>query len=307
MRKSGGMRAPVVVWLLRVSWTLLPFTLGDGVERALDGRSGAVVAVGATLAWSLWGVGLVASLVAHPRSLTVLRLVAPAAPVIAAALAFAPAADGDSALDGALPLAGVVLALAAVVSALSAGTADHHVDAASYGDERRFALRVPGTFVAGPVPLAWALLAAGVGTGPLLLAARSWIAGVAVVVATAAVASRAVPAFDGLSRRWLVFVPAGVTLVDHVGLVDPVLFRARSIAALGPAVEGTDAVDLTGQALGPALELAFVTPAEIVRRTSRAEGELQLVRAVLVTPGRPGPVLREAARRGIAAGSVAAA
>ena len=133
----------------------------------------------------------------------------------------------------------------------------------------------------------------------VLLAAQQWIGGVVLTVIGAAIAVPAVKAFHGLSRRWLVFVPAGVTLIDHIGLVDPVLFPARQISAFGPAVEATTATDLTQQALGLVLEISFDSPVEVMARTSKVEGELQLLKAVLISPTRPGAVVAEADRRGL--------
>lgn len=293
------MRAHPIVWALRVCWLLLPFTTGDAVGLAVEGRSTAVAVAVGVIAWLGWATVLIASIVAHPVSLTVLRILAPVAPLatVAALTVWAPTdPPTSSTILGAIGLAASLVAAAA---ALSGVVADEYVDAASYGPERRFALRVPIAFVLGPVPVFWIALVGGCLVGPVLLAAGAWIPGALLTLIGAAVAVPAAKAFHGLSRRWLVFVPAGVTLIDHLGLVDPVLFPARQVAAFGPATEGTTATDLTQNALGLVLEIAFDTPVEVMARTSKAEGETQLLRAVLISPVRPGAVVAEADRRGL--------
>jgi hypothetical protein len=293
------MRTHPVVWALRACWLVLPFTVGDALGRALDGRSAAVTVVAAGLAWAGWVAVLVASLVPRPGALTTLRLLAPAGALAAIALVFVAAPGGESAGSTASAMVGIVAAIAAAACALTAVTADAYVDGASYGDERRFALRAPVAFLLGPIPVFWLALVGGLTVGPLLLAARQWVVGAIVTAIGLAVARPALTAFAGLASRWLVFVPAGVTLKDHLALIDPVLFPTRQIAGFGPAVAGTDATDLTQNAPGLVLEAVFTTPVEIVARLARAEGEVRLVQAILLCPGRPGAVMAEAQRRGV--------
>lgn len=294
------MRSHPVVWILRACWLSLPFTLGDALGAALGERSGAVELVGGVLAWAIWAAVLVASLIAHPRALTVLRVLTPTAPAAAIAASTLWAPDDPSTAATTLAMVGLATALVATAAAWSGATADEYVDGASYGDERRFALRVPMAFMIGPIPVFWLTLVGGCVVGPLLLADRQWVAGAIVSLVGVGVAPMAIKAFDGLSRRWLVFVPAGITAIDHLALVDPVLLPARSISAIGPALTGTSAVDLTQQALGLVVEVSFTSPVEIVARTSKSEGELTLVPALLFSPSRPGAVIAEARRRNLA-------
>lgn len=294
------MASDPLVWLLRIVWLALPFTLGDAIGRALDGRSTPVVVVGSALAWALWAIALVASFVTLPVGLTALRWVVPAAPVSASVLGFIGSpADGDAALNSVPAVIGIALALVAAACALSTRVADEYVNGASYGDERRFALRVPLGLVLGPIPLLWIASVAGVCGGLLLLAARNWVFGTILLLVGAGATAVASRSFHLLSRRWLVFVPAGVTLVDPLALVDPILFPRKRISRFGPAFEGTTAVDLSGAAPGLVLEFSFDMQLDISRRVGRGDGELTMVQAVLVTPGRPGSVMSEATRRGI--------
>src|SRR5690606_26270432 len=171
----------------------------------------------------------------------------------------------------------------------------------AYGDERRLALRVPAALVAGPIPLACAGVVGPVVAGPLLLPAEQWVAGVVVVAAGIPAAAVGVRALHRLARRWVVLVPAALVLHDLHTMVDPVLFPRARIARLGPApAEGHHALDLTGGALGLALELELTEPLDVAPRRRDRTVKLVPARAVLFTPTRPGPLLREARSRRIA-------
>jgi hypothetical protein len=152
------------------------------------------------------------------------------------------------------------------------------------------ALRVPGTLLLGPVELAWAVTVTAIVAGPLLLAAQQWIAGALATVAGVVAARFGLRALHRLSRRWLVFVPAGVVLHDPVVLGEAVLFPKRMVRSLGPAPADTSATDVTGRALGLVLELQLNEP-----NTVRGEKTDRL----LFSPARPGALLREARERGL--------
>ncbi|HEX2274887.1 MAG TPA: hypothetical protein VHG90_13520, partial [Acidimicrobiales bacterium] len=184
--------------------------------------------------------------------------------------------------------------------------AAHCVNGPAYPNERRFLLRVPGPLLAGPLALAWALAAAAVASGPLLLAARQWVVGSICLVVGLPVAGLLARAFHNLSRRWVVFVPAGLVLHDPLALLDPVLFRRQLIARLQPATAPAttgDLVDLTYAAPGLALELvlAEAVPLTLVR-PGRREGRSESATRLRFTPTRPGAVLEEAGRRRIRLG-----
>ncbi len=174
----------VSLWLLRVAWALLALVAAPAFAQALDGRSGAVQVVAAAGLWAGWVVVLGATLVPAPVSLTLLRMLAPGALAAAIVAAFCGAA-------AAAAVAAIGLALVAVIVALTAEVGAAFVQAGAYGDEARFLLRPPGPLLAGPIELAWLVLAVAVGAGPLLLAARSWVAGAVVTVLAIALAVRA--------------------------------------------------------------------------------------------------------------------
>jgi hypothetical protein len=93
-------------------------------------------------------------------------------------------------------------------------------------------------------------------------------------------------------------VPAGLVLHDPITVVDPVLLRRQSVARLGPALEGTTALDLTQKAPGLALEVALSEEVALALvRPGRRLGEATKATAILLTPTAPGALLEEAGRR----------
>jgi hypothetical protein len=204
--------------------------------------------------------------------------------------------------EGAAELVAPLAALATAAVALAPATTDRFVDGASYGPERRYALRPPGPLLLGPLPLAWAAIVAGSMAGPMWLATRQWLEGLIALVIGWPVAVALVRAVHGLSKRWLVFVPAGFVVHDRAALLEPVLLARDNLAALGPARVDTSATDLSLGAFGLVLEARMQRPVEVALRTGRRTADTTEVSAVLVSPLRPGAVLREAGGRRIAVG-----
>jgi hypothetical protein len=287
-------RTTPLTWVTRVLWFTLPLTLGELLADAVADRSSAVRLVAALGAWGVWGAVLGASLVPLPTTLTVLRVLVPVplAAGVAAALTVGP---------GLLGALGLALAGAAVVTAMAAEVGDWFVNGSAYGDERRMPLRAPTALLLGPIEVVWALTTAPVVVGVFLLAARSWVAGApltAVGIVTAVVGSRTL---HRLARRWIVFVPAGITIVDDLVLAEPILLPRTRIVRLGPAPVDTDATDLTAGAGGLIVQVDLDGPLELVRAVPRgAVAEPSEVTSVLVAPGRPGEMLAHAEDRRIA-------
>lgn len=282
------------MWVLRVVWAVLPVVAGPVFAEALDGASRPVQVVASLGLWAGWLLGMVASLVRLPVALTAMRLLTPAAPV--AVLAAAPA-GGDA--GGAWVAAAAATAMVAAVVSMLAEVGEAFVQGAAYGDERRFPLRPPGPLLAGPLPVAWALLALTVAGGPLLLAARQWVAGALVTAAGVALAALLTPRFHRLSRRWLVLVPAGLVLHDHVVLADTAMFRWGDVAGVGLAEADTEAFDLTGRALGNALDVRLATTGTVVvaGTLEHRQGRSIHLRSFLCSPSRPGRVVTAVADR----------
>jgi len=278
------------LWMARVAWLLLPVTVGAAASRAGSDTSTAIHAVAAVELWALWAVGLVAVLVPTTASLTVLRLLAPA-PVLVAAVALVAHPD----LIGVL---GLVVGAVVVVAVFRPGLGRLFCQGSAYGDEARYPLRPPGALVLGPLPLLWLFMAATVAGGPLLLAAQQWAPGV-VLTLIAALALAVLPRrFHLLSRRFLVFVPAGLVVHDHLVLAETALFRWVEVRSVERALAGTTALDLTGGALGAALEVTLDGEQTVVRATGRARTPVVVATpAFLCRPTLLDDALAEAASR----------
>ena len=270
-------------WIVRAVWAVLPFVTGPAFASALDGRSPAVRTVASIGLWAVWGGALCASLVLHPVGLTLLRCAAPAG-VVAAVWSrdwFAVAATLVALVVVFLPETGVAF-----------------VNGPAYPNERRFPLRVPGPLLLGPLAVAWAMSVVVPAGAALLLAAEQWVAGGIGVVVGAASVFFLGRALHGLSRRWVVFVPAGLVLHDPMTLADPVLFPKLQIAGIDLAEATTSALDLTQRSPGLAVELALRETASLVlTKPGERVGPTVDADRVLFTPTRPGAVLAEARER----------
>jgi hypothetical protein len=289
--------APLILWSFRAAWLVLPFTLGEQVDAATAGAPTSMRWAGATLFWLLWVLAFGASLVPLPSALTLLRMLVPMAPL--ASLVCWLFAPPDAAAWIALVLGGVCTA-----AVMAAGVGDWFVDGASYGDERRFALRPPAALLVGPIEVMWLLAVVPGPAGVLLLADRRWVPGALLGAVGALTAWWGYSACWQLSRRWAVFVPAGLTLVDGMSLAQPALLPASSIELIGPAREGTRAQDLTVGAPGLVLQLTLGEPVELLPTGRSGElVEARAVDAVLVVASRPAALLDEAERRGLHVGA----
>ena len=148
------------------------------------------------------------------------------------------------------------------------------------------------------VPM-WAVSVAGVAVGPLLLTGRGWAAGIAAAAIGLPAAAFAAHTLYRLACRWLVFVPNGVVVHDHVAVTEPLPLGRRDIASIGPAPADTSAVDLTAQAFGMALELRLTEPVKASVMMGRNRSEERTLSALLMSPSRPAAVLATAERRGL--------
>jgi len=284
-------------WPARVTWALLPLVLGPALGDALGEHSRAVAVTGSVLAWLVWAGVLVAVLLPTTASLTALRIASPAALVVADWAAI----DGPGGTAALVAVAGTAIV---VVAAFSPLTGHVFVNGSAYGDEARFTLRVPAALLLGPIVLAELVAVGPPVAGVLLLAAGQWVAGGGVLAVGLPAAAAATWALHGLTRRWVVFVPAGFVLHDPHTMIDPVLFPRETVTRLGPAPADVrpDAVDLSQRALGLLLELDLREPVELAPRRGSRAADLVTTDAVLFAVTRPGPLLAEAARRRLPVG-----
>lgn len=286
-------------WATAAIWLTAPLLAGPCFAQALDARSAPFQRTATIGLWAFWAGGLIAALVPSTVSLTVIRILMPASlgATVWAVLASTDRADLSSSAALAITSLATVVALSAVVG-------DRFVNGSSYGDERRMPLRPPAPLLLGPLELAWVAVVAGVCAGPLLLASRQWVPGAVALILGLPAAAVGLRALHGLSQRWLVFVPAGMVVVDRMTLTDALLVQRQRIAGL-TVVDMTSApgadTDLTAGAPGPRLRIELSSPELIVPAASRLRRSEPIepfeVSAVLTVPSRPGWVLDEARSR----------
>jgi hypothetical protein len=284
-----------------VAWAFLVITAGPAAADALDSWSSAPRAVASVVLWAAWGAVLLASFAPRPIGLTALRIAAPVACVLA--LAAAPSAGP---LKGLLAVAGTAVAAGL---AFTPAVGYRFVNGAAYGEERRYPLRAPPALVLGPLPLAVALIAAGVLSGPLLLADGRYVAGLLALALAVPVVRVAGRSLYALSQRWAVLVPAGIVLKDPLTLVDPVLFPRERIASLRPlpfpTAPAEDILDLRLGAAAGSLVLELTDEAPLFRTLGRVRGgEAVKARRLAFSPRQPEALLAEAATRKKPRGSV---
>lgn len=302
LRKSVAVNTSSTTWATRLLWLTLPLTLGDCMATALSAQPSLAVWVSSLTLWFLWGAGLLCSLIQTPLTLTLLRLCAPLLVLLGLAATAVSAPEAPSALA----LTGLATAAVLLVLIFTAELGDGFINGSSYGEERRMALRPSAAVLLGAVEIVWVLT-----VGPLLaaiwmLATANWIAA-AVLAAVGAVSFWwGLRTLYRLSQRWVVFVPAGMTLVDPSVIAEPTLFRRDTIVRLGPALvvspplaEGA-ARDLSSGAAGLILQIDLNLPAPLLPIAGRSGiAEPIEVSSVLFAPSRPGALLAEAERRGI--------
>lgn len=284
----------ILVWSARVAWVSLVFAMGPALENATDHRSRAVQLVVVFGAWIVWALVLMASLVPTTVSLTALRTLVPTAPV-AAALAWIGGAGGAA---GGIA---VGTTLVATVAVFSGEVGEYFAQGSAYGHERRLPLRPPAAVLAATI-LAWLVLVALTIGGALALGAANWAVGLPLALIAGAGIPSFARRFHRLSRRWLVVVPAGLVLHDHVVLAETVLFQKRELAGASLALVGSPAADLTGTTRGPVVEIRLrETGTVVLAAPPRGRTRALHVNSVLVSPSRPGRLLRCLQDEGIGA------
>ena len=276
-----------LLWSMRILVGCLPF-VGAGVGALLETRSTAIQIVGTVLAWLIWGLIVLASFISHPISLTVLRM---GSPVVAGFLVFIATTDQGSTLQ----VINATIGFAVLLIGFSAEIGSIYVQASAYGDERRFLLRPPVAFVA-PVAISVVIVDFFIIATPMFFAARIWLAGVISLIGLAACIKFMAPRIHQLSRRWLVFVPAGFVVHDEIVLSINLMIKKHELVDIQLARDDTQAADLSALTWGVPLELSFNKTLD-VSLTAIGARHLKTVSAIhatsiIIAPSRPGTVLR---------------
>jgi len=284
----------VTTGIMRVIWISLPLLCGPSLADSFNDFKLLLRTTVSISLWTFWVLILLSTLIATPISLAIIRIGAPAA----AALSLWSALETSGSVSGIIGLA--ASAITACV-ALSAPLGDRFSDGASYGDERRFLLRAPGPVLLLLGPLAWLTSVAGLTVGPILLLNKNFLLGSLISLCGFPLAALASNAIYQLGKRWLVLVPAGILLHDHLSVGDPTLIPRNQLANFSPAKVETNALDLSQNSFGLSLEIQCLTPLSMMLRTGtrKTTNETSIVESFLINPVRPNVLLAEAQKRGL--------
>lgn len=246
MSRSANGASMRLMWAARAVWAavgvLAPW------DTVADGRSAAVSAVLRSWGWTSWLTVIVALFVPAAISLTAVRTLVPA-------VAFTAFFMGNP-----------VWAFPAVVMLrvlLSRDVADVLVQGSAYGAETRFALRTPVPYLA-PAVLVWSALVASTVGGSLLLAAGNIATGIPVAVAGTLLAWKVPLRLHRLSRRWLVVVPAGLVVHDHLVLGETMMVRRNHLGPVTLEESTGDEADLTGAVPGRRVRIVMTQPDKVI-------------------------------------------
>lgn len=286
----------LTIRLLRLGVFALVFAVplsNSVLERLGDGHRILVIA---TL-WSLWSIMLLAVLVPATSSLTALRLASPAHLATSFLVAATSGVDTGSI---------VALALSAAVALLSASgeVGAHFIQSSAYGDERRFPLRCPRSFLVVQI-IAWALWFATSALGAALLVAGILVGSVFAILGLAGFVF--LPRrFHRYSRRWLVQVPAGLVIHDHMLLTETAMFPSRGVVRLeswkgdSTTVPGDEPFDLSGGLHSSGLVIRLSAPETIILAPTKDHpgGRAFHVQSARLCPTRLGRALTLLEKRG---------
>ena len=228
------------------AWVAL--ALSSPWQTIADDASRSVAWVVLAWGWFLWtGVGA-SLLVPSPISLTNMRTVVPLSVAVS--------------VVASQPLA-IFCSVVALIVCASPVFVDAMVQGGAYGDETRFALRTPLPYVV-PAIIAWLLYTTSLIGGSLLLAAQQYLVG-AILVALGILLSRTIPKrLHRLARRWLVLVPVGIVVHDHLVLRETIMAHSGKISSVTRTSLVGEAADLTGGVFGDRITIVLAEADKVV-------------------------------------------
>lgn len=202
------------------------------------------VAYTATL-WLTWGAMLLCVMVPASTSLTAVRIASASHLTTLAVLALGHAGD-------AAPYIALALAAACAIVAFTAEVGNEYVQGSAYGAERRFLLKPPPAQVAVQIVM-FAVWYSFTFAAIALLVSGSWAAGIVIAVMAIACGVLLPTRFHRFSRRWLVSVPAGLVVHDHLVLAETAMFThadVRSVEVLDTSPDSSGAADAPADLTG---------------------------------------------------------
>ena len=262
----------IVVSVVIAAWVTI--AIASPWQTIADDASRSVSWVLLAWGWLLWTSVAASLLVPSPTSLTIVRIVVPLSVVVSIAAS--------------QPLA-IFCSVVALIVCASPVFVDAMVQGGAYGDESRFALRTPLPYVV-PAIIAWLLYTAALIGGSLLLAAQQYIVG-AVLVTIGILLSRTIPQrLHRLARRWLVLVPVGIVVHDHLVLHETIMAPSAKILSVARTSDVGEAADLTGGVFGERITIALTEADKVIlsKITAKALGTTEAlhVKMFCIAPRR---------------------
>ena len=262
----------IVVSVVIAAWVTI--AIASPWQTIADDASRSVSWVLLIWGWLLWTSVAASLLVPSPTSLTIVRIIVPLSVVVSIAAS--------------QPLA-IFCSVVALIVCASPVFVDAMVQGGAYGDESRFALRTPLPYVV-PAVIAWLLYTAALIGGSLLLAAQQYIVG-AVLVAIGILLSRTIPQrLHRLARRWLVLVPVGIVVHDHLVLHETIMAPSAKILSVARTSDVGEAADLTGGVFGERITIALTEADKVIlsKITAKALGTTEAlhVKMFCIAPRR---------------------
>ena len=262
----------IVVSVVIAAWVTI--AIASPWQTIADDASRSVSWVLLTWGWLLWTSVAASLLVPSPTSLTIVRIVVPLSVVVSIATS--------------QPLA-IFCSVVALIVCASPVFVDAMVQGGAYGDESRFALRTPLPYVV-PAVIAWLLYTAALIGGSLLLAAQQYVVG-AVLVTIGILLSRTIPQrLHRLARRWLVLVPVGIVVYDHLVLHETIMAPSAKILSVARTSDVGEAADLTGGVFGERITIALTEADKVIlsKITAKALGTTEAlhVKMFCIAPRR---------------------
>lgn len=269
--------------MARIAWLIV--ALCAPWWSLADGRSIAVSIALQIWGWGIWLVVGAALLVPTPASLTAIRITIPVVVTQSVAVIW----HGDPTQNAFLQAFAVAGAVVTWRLSYHRVVVDEMVQGGAYGQEIRFALRTPWPHIL-PAIVAWLLFIGSITTGTLFLAAQQWIAG-AVLTAVGIALVRTVPRrIHRLARRWLVLVPAGIVVHDHMVLAETMMLRRHNITFVNMTDHAGEEADLTGGVPGSRLVIGARNADKVILTPIAAKllktGEALHVQSFAIAPRR---------------------
>ena len=276
----------VLVWASRLSVVATGLSV-PFLNNALQQMSSVTGTCSTVAIWALWSIALLCTLVPSSTALTAIRLALPTISVIVGAIGI-----------GVGMSSGVAAALAisrlASLLVMSGEIGNSFVQLAAYGDERRFLLRCPPAMLVVQV-LSWLVWVALTIVAINLLASDVLILGTIVAIAAVFLTIALPRRFHRFSRRWLVSVPAGLVIHDHVVLAETAMFMHNAVIEIGIETAQSEAADLSGKCagLGLVITLKDFDTVVLAGTPKNPGGSAIHVKSMRVCPTRPGRTITE--------------